>query len=489
MSFFSKIQNTKFFIFLFGAFLLLFVSYLGYRSGDRVEASQSAPSQVFLPLTIYRYDPTLPPPVFGVQMYNDTSTSSPYHPYLLQTRATWLRSNVIWDLAEPANTTPDNYNWASADRSLSAARIDTGGLNMIATVAGNPAWAATHKEGVIDKVSYSELAQFVGALVERYDGDGLDDAPGNPVVEYWEIYNEPDRAGDTASPAWGDDGDKYAAMLQVVYPAVKAANPNAQVVMGGIAYDAFEDQGGSFVRSFMDDVLAAGGGNYFDVMNFHAYPAFNLNWVPTEGDGPGLYEKTLAIRSKLQSYGFNKPIVVTEAGWHSSDHPTVPGSQEIQARYVTELFTQAMAADLDVMIWWMLFDPGGGYPFDNGLVTNADSTITTKASFTAFQVGVDFLSTSRFEAVLKGPALGTPATDVVAYQFDDKTLNRKVYVAWVNPVVTGQEYLIQINGSQATVYNIYGQKLQTVQDGSDGVLDGKVSIVAEEQPRYIEVPK
>ena len=36
---------------------------------------------------------------------------------------------------------------------------------------------------------------------------------------------------------WGNDGDKYAAMLKAVYPAIKAANPNAKVVLGGIAYE------------------------------------------------------------------------------------------------------------------------------------------------------------------------------------------------------------------------------------------------------------
>ena len=68
----------------------------------------------------------------------------------------------------------------------------------------------------------------------------------------------------------GKSGAKYAEMLQAIYPAVKAANPNAQVLMGGIAFDYFEDQGGTFVRSFINEVLQAGGGDYFDIMNFHS---------------------------------------------------------------------------------------------------------------------------------------------------------------------------------------------------------------------------
>ena len=208
----------------------------------------------------------------------------------------------------------------------------------------------------------------MGQVVERYDGDGIDDAPGSPVIHYWELFNEPD-ANDNSidDPRWGHHGDEYALMLSHVYPAVKAANPDALVVFGGIAYDYFEDQGGPFVKDFLIDVLAAGGGAHFDVMNFHSYPAFHAYW--TTNQGASLYEKTQAVRTIMAQYGHaNKPMIVTEAGWHSNNPANYPSSYESQARYVTELFVQSKAADLDIMIWWMLYDPSNGY-WDNGLVT------------------------------------------------------------------------------------------------------------------------
>ncbi len=112
-------------------------------------------------------------------------------------------------------------------------------------------------------------------------------------------------------------------MLSVAYAAARAADSNAQIVFGGLAYDWFEDQGGPFVRDFLDDVLAAGGGQYFDMMNFHAYPAFSTNWAVR---GPGLLQKTEFIRDKLREYGLDKPIISTESGWHSNDSPGLPGS-------------------------------------------------------------------------------------------------------------------------------------------------------------------
>jgi len=38
----------------------------------------------------------------------------------------------------------------------------------------------------------SDYSRFVGAVIERYDGDGIDDMPGlrYPIL-HWEVFNEP----------------------------------------------------------------------------------------------------------------------------------------------------------------------------------------------------------------------------------------------------------------------------------------------------------
>ena len=74
-----------------------------------------------------------------------------------------------------------------------------------------------------------------------------------PQVKYWEFYNEPDNI----FSAFGDKGKQYAAMLNAVYPSVKAANPAAQVVLGGIALDWFSS--GVYDQNFLADVSARYG--------------------------------------------------------------------------------------------------------------------------------------------------------------------------------------------------------------------------------------
>lgn len=459
---------------------ILTINFIQYHQKVKAETSGDE-NGIFFPISFNNFDSSLDRPLFGVQRYGNTGSSSKYHQAMMDSKASWLRVAISWESVEPANVSPDQFQFNQPDAILAAAQQGVSNVNIIATIWEAPGWAAPEPHAPIHNWAMPEFAEFVEALVERYDGDGVDDAPGSPVVNYWEFYNEQDTKIDHYNPGWGDDGDKYALMLQTVYDDIKEANPNAQIVFGGIAYDWFEDQNGPFVRRFLDDVIANGGGDYFDIMNFHAYPTFNYNW--TNNEGPGLYEKALVIRSKLAQFGYgDKPIIITEAGWHSNNPSPAPSSEEIQARYVVELFTQSMAADIEVMIWWMLYDPGG-LAWDNGLVSD-DDPVVYKASMTAYQTAVSKLSTAHFDRRLS--AAETGGADMEAYKFIDYTHNRTLYVAWMNPVNSTATRTISFPGSIATVRNIYGTG-ETKTDCGDGQCNGLISVLVGARPVYVEV--
>ena len=61
------------------------------------------------------------------------------------------------------------------------------GINIVANIE-TPRQKGTFKL----RISEREYQDFVKQLVERYDGDGIDDMPGlkNPI-KYWQIDNEP----------------------------------------------------------------------------------------------------------------------------------------------------------------------------------------------------------------------------------------------------------------------------------------------------------
>ncbi|MGB9622437.1 MAG: hypothetical protein ACPL07_01200 [Candidatus Bathyarchaeia archaeon] len=95
---------------------------------------------------------------------------------------------------------------------------------------------------------WESYVAWLSALVERYDGDGVDDMPGlRYPVRYFEIGNEPR----------GVYYGCYIRLLKSSYDAIKRANPEAVVMNGAIRY---ED-----VDGFLKEELE----NYIDVFNTH----------------------------------------------------------------------------------------------------------------------------------------------------------------------------------------------------------------------------
>ena len=67
--------------------------------------------------------------------------------------------------------------------------------------------------------------------VERYDGDGLDDMPDLKYpVRHWEIGTEPDMQSPSHTLFQGNS-EAYLNLLKLSYSTIKAADPNAVVLI------------------------------------------------------------------------------------------------------------------------------------------------------------------------------------------------------------------------------------------------------------------
>lgn len=430
---------------------------------------------------------------FGVQMYFDTGDNgdNPYYDSIVDSGASWIRCNIPWDQIEPTDTTPDNYNWGPAQRAVGANRDAR--YNQIITLEHAPAWfSGAHDGPPLPGQSLDDLAEFMAAVAERFDGDGYKDGWGNPVINHFELYNEPDH-----QQRWGNDGAAYAQMLSVVYPAIKAANPNAQVLFGGVALDWFTDvqpgdafvNPGDFVRSFVGDVFAAGGGQYIDIMAIHQYPAFRSQWSPG-GQGMGLIEKVNATRNLMAVYGISKPIMITESGTNSNNAPGQPATEESQSRFVVELFTQAHAADVAAMIWFTMYDGENinNSGLANGLVrqpTTPGSTPYRKSSLTAYATNASMLGSAQFQRTVPAAETGNAAMEV--HQFINLATGKTFYVAWMNPINSTAQVPLSLPGAQATITNLYGSVTGTIADATDGAADGRVLVGVSAQPIYIQI--
>ncbi len=426
----------------------------GITAGSVDVQTMGITQTVFLPIVMNNYN-AYPPP-FGVQIYyNIDDASALGFQRLVDSGTTWVRKPIRWSIIEPNNTTPDNFNWTLYDSQYLNA--STYQLRMIATIEGNPSWAAASPEGPVYTESVDDFLEFIVAVVERYDGDGYKDAPGSPVVNYWEFYNEPDH-----KDRWGYQGAYYAYFLSKVYPAVKAANPRAMVLMGGMAYDNFTDSvpDGTFIREFLDDFLNSGGGNYIDIANYHYYPAF-LNW---ESFGKGIIGKNNYIKTKMAQYGVEKPMMVTETGI---------GSEYVdwQSRYVLQTFTRAIAANIKAVNWFVFNDLPPVWFY--GLTT---VDFVPKPAYVAFQVSEAQLSNVTYVRELNESEL--EASGAEGYVFTRQ--GKFIYVLWTDDTHTATT---TVPASMVRKIDMYGSQTDIL-DGADGSKDGLVT-VSYDYPAYL----
>ncbi len=390
---------------------------------------------VCLPIVMRDYPP--PPPVFGLATgaINDSAGLT----RAVEAGVYWvdLLSAFDWPVIEPTRTEPPTYNWkVETEQNLSNAAQQ--GLAVVARVQYTPLWAREvpgHDCSRIKRASFDEFAQFLTALVNRYKAP-----PYN--VKYWELDGEVDvdyRQVDESNPigfwCWGDENDYYygggyyAEMLQWAYPAIKAADPQAQVVIGGLLLDCDprNPPPGKTCQSsrFLEGVLRGGGGPYFDVVSFHAYAYYggtlgrmsNSNWTGgVSKQSTAVLEKVSFVRQVLSAYSYGaKGIMNMEAAMFCGN-PTSDCFQT-QAMYVPRAYAEAMASGLMAQAWFWMQDPIWR---STGLL---DASGNPKPVYYAYQFASQELGHARYVGPVTDYAPG-----VTGYSFISGT--QRIQVVW-----------------------------------------------------------
>lgn len=335
----------------------------------------------------------------------------------------WTREELPWDLIEPSD---DQFSTVyDADLRLAAEK----GLGIVGMLLTTPAWArdgACPSSFWCPPASVAEYAEFAGWMVERYDGDGRDDAPGSPRVAYWQIWNEPN---DPALwPAVGGESGRrlrYGQLLVAAYGAIKAADPTAQVVIGGTyIYD------GSCAGGVCDgfNFLNADGGVFrqvpaarqaFDIFAVHPY-------IPTDQpDAPGiprvitLEGRLRTARSWLNDAAVGRPdapLWVTELGWCTAPGACPGGAaigEDQQAAYLARALVIAQQSGVEHLSWFQFedaFNSPGRLWANAAIVRQYDgATYPAKPAYTAYKTlaaqlagatptGTGPLNTHRYDA-------------------------------------------------------------------------------------------
>jgi len=401
----------------------------------------------------------LPDNIFGVEMVSFTDLHGKAK--VVEASTSWVRLNgVLWSDID-IDGDPDNYQWlklSSLDSQLADAKANHN-IEVIMVVRSTPTYA--QKDGLfcgpIKEVNFKEFANFLTALVTRYKAQ----------VKYWEIWNEPDAAKDSALNSgyygcWGDPSDTtyyggsyYSQMLSQAYTAIKNADPQAQVIVGGLLMDCGPNYSGTACDKnklkFLEGILNHGKGNNFDGIAFHSFDYFpgglgnyeNTNWNSSRiSTGPVGLLKVNYIRSLLAQYGVvGKFLMNSEVALLWNNTGNLSQFETTKQYYVVQAYATSLARNLRVAVW---YGARMGWR-ESDLLTNAD-TPAARIAYNAFKFGRTELAGAAYIKDL------TQYTGVMGYEF--LRGNRRVWVLWSkdgsNHTITLPEFPLAIYDSDGT---------------------------------------
>jgi hypothetical protein len=283
----------------------------------------------------------------------------------------WVRMFAPWPDMQPARGifAP---NWlASYERVFSELPR---GTKVIIDVVDTPRWETGSSDEHMPPANPNDYAAFLGALAGRWAGR----------VAAYEIWNEED------APSWwtgAPDPAAYARLLKTTYPVLKAADPSATVVLGGLTGNDFQ---------FLEGVYQAGGKGSFDAVGVHTDTACNV-LSPYDflrgADNRMIPDSFLAYRevhATMLANEDDKPIWMTEMSWRTTNaicsegvfagHKPEGVTLRQQATYLRQAYhCLARYPYVQVGLWYPLRDEGA---LVSGLVA---ATGSRKPSFAAMR--------------------------------------------------------------------------------------------------------
>ncbi len=305
-------------------------------------------------------------------------------------------------------------------------------------------------------------AMFVHESVERYrpggvlaQQEGWDEGEG---VRHWEVWNEPD-----FGRFWGGTPDDYYRLLEVSYKTVKSVDPEATVVLGGLAFYEQPNWLGQMLINTNGDPNQA----YFDVLAVHHY------WSVYSSE-----DRLRNAQATLAGYGLaDIPLWMTESGmsiWNDFPatvydvSPTTPllGTIDEQAAYVIQHAAMNLHLGVERYFHFMLHDDCGDGPTTAfGLRQNYGPDGCNPAqgkarpAYYAYQ-----LVTDQFRGLTPLWREQTSTTDTMAfYRPDDQS---RVLVVWsiqgspttINiPAIAQSAELLWIDEAENVIANQYKQ--------------------------------
>ncbi|MFT3765872.1 MAG: cellulase family glycosylhydrolase [Minicystis sp.] len=209
------------------------------------------------------------------------------------TGARVLRFGMGWDGIEERS---GHYDFRFWDEIIGTA--ERLGVTVIPYLCYTPEWAGSGAEDAWRKPprNLEAFGRFAGVVAERYRGR----------VRSWELWNEPD-----TEDYWRGSPEDFARMVTFAAQQVRRADPEALVVLGGMARGR-----GAFSEAVLERLDA---GRHFDAFNLHGYLE---TWSTEPAEGyPGRVDAMSAI---LPRRAKGPDLWLAEMGY--SDRQSTPGA-------------------------------------------------------------------------------------------------------------------------------------------------------------------
>jgi hypothetical protein len=269
----------------------------------------------------------------------------------------WVRMFVSWRGMEPSRGVLNEAALRSYEQGF--AQLAPGN-KVILDVVGTPQWESGSSDEHAPPANPQDYAEFVAAMAHRLA----------PWVSAYEIWNEEDE------PRWwtgAPDPAAYVRLLQATYPAIKAADPAATVVLGGLTGNDYP---------FLEGIYAAGGKGYFDAVGVHTDTACNVlspyDFLRDTNNRliPDSFLAYREVHAVEVANGDDKPIWMTEMSWRTTSAVCAEGvwagqkaagvSDAQQATYLQQAYhCLAENSYVQVALWYLLQDEG---PVTSGLL-------------------------------------------------------------------------------------------------------------------------
>lgn len=277
----------------------------------------------------------------------------------------WVRFQVEWSQFERE---PDAWDPLPVDRVVDA--YAAAGINVLIVVAKAPQWAVDPSGNQL-LTNFDDFEQFMFFMADRYKGK----------VQAWEIWNEENLASEMGGTVRPKD---YLELLKAGSTGVRAADPDAKVVFGGLTPNGVNDPSIAYDDlQYLQLIYGLNGGEvsqYFDILGMHLSSTHNapdLMYPDNPGTENGFndhasffFRRGEQLRQVMLDHGDDaKPVWITEFGWTTANQ--APGyeygadnTDEEVAEYLTRAFeiattewdfvTGAFVWNLN---WSMLADP------------------------------------------------------------------------------------------------------------------------------------